>query len=125
MVCIGSVWEASEWKVVCCVRNIEEKFEKATTFIKEHVSRCFGNSSPGFSMTKEQLKEVLVVRVDEYTVWPNANILSDGRENEVIVFGFTRCLLNPLLLPFHLDLILFQLERMLKTKNDVKRGCIG
>ena len=27
-----------------------------------------------------------------------AIIESDGREREVIVFGFTRCLLNPLLL---------------------------
>ena len=48
-----------------CVGNIEEKFDKATTFIEKHVSRCFRHSSPGFSVTKELIKEVLAARVDE------------------------------------------------------------
>ena len=62
--CLGS-----ERKVVFCVRNIEEKSEKATTLLEEHVTRCFRSSSQGFIMTKERLKEVLAVRVDESTVW--------------------------------------------------------
>ena len=80
----------SKWKIVFCVGNIEEKFENSITFTEEHVSRCVRNSSPGFSVTKEQIKKGLAVRVDESTVWPNVNTESEEWKTEVIVFGFTR-----------------------------------
>ena len=50
---------------------------------------------------------------------PNVNIASEGREKEVIVVIFTHCLLNPLLKArtLNLNLILFQLEKMLKTET--------
>ena len=73
MLCIGSVWEASG--KLCFASEISQKNpKKATTLLEEHVTRCFRSSSQGFIMTKERLKEVLAVRVDESTVWPKQTL---------------------------------------------------
>ena len=66
-------------EIAFSVGNIEGKFQKSAKFHKEHVPRCFRNSSPELSVPKVQITEVFVKKVNEDCVRPNMNTAEDLR----------------------------------------------